>query len=947
MRPRSMEVLARLAARPGQVVSRSELFEAVWRGDAVEDGALARCISEIRSAVGDSPREPDYIETLTKRGYRLIAPVKLIELPPAAGRRSRFPRMWIPGALLPLAALLAALIFLPGPADEPGGAVPTAGPAGGGPSVAVLGFRNLSQDPELQWLSTALSEMLTTELAVSERLRALPADAVARTRRELVIADSGQLGPKERRQLHDALGADYVVLGTYLASPGEGRLEIRLDLRVQENPSGKIVTAVVETGTVKELGDLVLFAGLRLRRALGGGESLANRRMPPAAPLPASARAARLYFQGLLHLRRSEALEAARLLKEAVSEEPESPQPHFALAEAWTLLGHDARAMASATRALSLAADLPRETRLWMEARCHGLAGQWPQALERLRALRLLDPENLEYGQELVRALLSAGSTEEALTTVAALRGAGEAQDPRLSLLAARAAAQASDFDLSLEQAAQAREAARGVGATLVAGRALLLEAEALHIRGAVAEAEAAMEEARTLFDQAGDRRSAASARVTLAGWLGNQGDLEEAEKLAREALDVFRQIGYRAGEAEAQRRLAEHAWRQGRLQDGEGMYDRALATYREIGDRRGEARTLSSLAISSASYGTGPSRQGLRTCPLFAEALEIYRQIGDLKGRGNELNNLGRCAMLTGDAGEAAATLAEAVAVWRRIGGEDGLSTALFNLGHARSMAGDPVGAEAAFAEVIGSFRRLGNSRMLAASLVSLGGARMMAGNLAAAEEDLEEALGLARQVGDPVRVVFVLGALARLHSARGDHGRAEELARQGIALADGAPSPWPGFSARKELAAVLLEAGFPEQARAVVEGLEEALDPIPATTINGINIHLETARVLGASGDRDRARELLAGCLAFARSKGLKRVRLEAELALVEVELRDAAKASLRERLLTLEAQAHALGLALLATRARTLLEAAEEPGDPLLDPPPPPLAGDPAAE
>jgi DNA-binding winged helix-turn-helix (wHTH) protein len=75
LRPRAMEVLAMLATRPGRVVSKGEIFAEVWEGNAVEDGALAHCISEIRNALGDTPRDPRYIETLPKRGYRLVAPV--------------------------------------------------------------------------------------------------------------------------------------------------------------------------------------------------------------------------------------------------------------------------------------------------------------------------------------------------------------------------------------------------------------------------------------------------------------------------------------------------------------------------------------------------------------------------------------------------------------------------------------------------------------------------------------------------------------------------------------------------------------------------------------------------------------------------------------------------------------------------------------------------------
>jgi DNA-binding winged helix-turn-helix (wHTH) protein len=76
LRPKSMEVLLFLARRAGQVVSRAELLDATWPGVSVAEEGLTRCITDIRQAFGDSPDRPAYVETVAKRGYRLIAPVE-------------------------------------------------------------------------------------------------------------------------------------------------------------------------------------------------------------------------------------------------------------------------------------------------------------------------------------------------------------------------------------------------------------------------------------------------------------------------------------------------------------------------------------------------------------------------------------------------------------------------------------------------------------------------------------------------------------------------------------------------------------------------------------------------------------------------------------------------------------------------------------------------------
>ena len=69
------DLLVFLASRPGQVVSKEEIFRAVWPGQFVAETGLARCISQLRDVFGDDPRQPRFIETIPTRGYRLVAPV--------------------------------------------------------------------------------------------------------------------------------------------------------------------------------------------------------------------------------------------------------------------------------------------------------------------------------------------------------------------------------------------------------------------------------------------------------------------------------------------------------------------------------------------------------------------------------------------------------------------------------------------------------------------------------------------------------------------------------------------------------------------------------------------------------------------------------------------------------------------------------------------------------
>lgn len=79
--PLASQLLQILAQRPGELVERAELVDQLWRGDwLIGDPALTRVISEIRSITGDDRTKPTLIQTVPRRGYRLIQPANEIAL---------------------------------------------------------------------------------------------------------------------------------------------------------------------------------------------------------------------------------------------------------------------------------------------------------------------------------------------------------------------------------------------------------------------------------------------------------------------------------------------------------------------------------------------------------------------------------------------------------------------------------------------------------------------------------------------------------------------------------------------------------------------------------------------------------------------------------------------------------------------------------------------------
>lgn len=174
--PRSMDVLVLMAERAGEVVSRDDFIEHIWRPAVVSDHALNRCISELRRVLEDSSGHPRFIETIPKRGYRLVAPVEPLEASNRTGSQGHVPRRW--RGLHVIAAFGMALVIAGGYYlfnDERG----TDGAPD--PSLAVLPFEVVGKQSPGQF-ADGLHHDLLTQLSQIDDLRVISRSSVMRYR---------------------------------------------------------------------------------------------------------------------------------------------------------------------------------------------------------------------------------------------------------------------------------------------------------------------------------------------------------------------------------------------------------------------------------------------------------------------------------------------------------------------------------------------------------------------------------------------------------------------------------------------------------------------------------------------------------------------------------------------------------------------------------------------
>ncbi len=101
LQPKCSQLLAYLAERPGQVVTKETLLASIWEDRIVSDDVLTTCIRKLRKVLNDDAKCPDVIETINKKGYRMIAKVR----PP------KTKQWWRRTVTMSIAAIISVTLF--------------------------------------------------------------------------------------------------------------------------------------------------------------------------------------------------------------------------------------------------------------------------------------------------------------------------------------------------------------------------------------------------------------------------------------------------------------------------------------------------------------------------------------------------------------------------------------------------------------------------------------------------------------------------------------------------------------------------------------------------------------------------------------------------------------------------------------------------------------------
>jgi len=415
LKPKAMQVLVCLVEHAGDAVTKEELFQAVWPDTFVSDDVLKHSISDLRQIFEDDSREPQVIQTIPKRGYRLVAPVERthgvglassvpVERPSAVPRRN----LQI-GMVLALTAAILVIAFLGAGPTRQWRWLSSKADVPQIRSIAVLPLKNLSGDPEQKYFADGMTEELITDLSQISSLK-----VISRTSSEMYEGSHKPL-PQIARELN----VDAIVEGSVQRSGDR----VHITAQLIYAPQDKNVWAQTYERDVQN----VLTLQSEVAAAIAGE---VRTQMTPReearlrAPRPVNLRALEAYMQGNYHLRKKgrgsgddENREGAKYFQEAIAEDPGFSPAYVALA-----LTHEALLLPSVEDHVAKKAAVEKALSLdSASADAHALLGDvkvdewdWSGAEKEYRRSIELNPNNLASHLSLGWFLQGTGRLAEA-----------------------------------------------------------------------------------------------------------------------------------------------------------------------------------------------------------------------------------------------------------------------------------------------------------------------------------------------------------------------------------------------------------------------------------------------------------------------------------------------------------------------------------------------------
>jgi len=736
-------------------------------------------------------------------------------------------------------------------------------------SLAILPFRNTSNDPSLDWIGSSLANILSTDVGQSAKLHTVPSDRIFQILKDLRVPPNADFAPDTLRRLAEFSNSDILVFGTY-AKFGE---QIRIDATLQDLRRDRLVPLKIEAASEKDIpGTVDQLAELIRNNLAVSSDVLKELKASSFQPSSKSAPALRDYNQGLQLLRDGKNLEAVKALQDAVEKDPQFALAYARLASADSDLGYDADAERYSRKALEFTQQLPIAEKYLIEAMHARIMKDNKKAVEAYENLAKTLPDNtdveyslgslyvetgdydkarqqfakiLQFDPNNVKALWQIGVVEirqnnpqaalDPLTRGINLAIKVDNEEQKALLLQAQGVAYRfmNKPDAAMRSYKESMEISRRLGLKRLLAVSLVETGLVQSILGKPDDALGSFDQALKIQKEIGIKKEVGDTLIDMATVYQDRAQYDQALQVLKESLQIQRDTGDENYQALCLDMI-------GSVYLARGDSDNAFIYFQQSLQLRQKLNVPSDIADSLTGMGaaylaTGQYDQAVSS---FLKAIDLWRKGGDTRGAALGSHQLGLVFQYQGRLGAALSAMQDAAKPLRDLNDRTrDMADILNDYGDTMAKAGRGPEADKLLQEAQGVAHDLKNDSLQAAILNSQGDVQFYAGNWKAAKTLYDEALRAASKGSERNKVLASRLSLARVANVDGRSRSVISDLRSLSQEADKQGIRYLALESSVEMAAAMVNVKDYSHAR---QELDRALG-----TSEKLGLRLQTARI------------------------------------------------------------------------------------------------------
>jgi tetratricopeptide (TPR) repeat protein/predicted Ser/Thr protein kinase len=687
-------------------------------------------------------------------------------------------------------------------------------------SLAILPFRNTSNDPALDWIGATLSDMLSTDVGQSSRLHTISSDRLHLILKDLHVPANSSFDSDTLRHLAEFSNADILVWGRY-AKFGD---RIRVDATLQDLRHDRQVPLRIEAVDEKAIPATVDQLAELIRKNLDvPPDVLQELKASSFQPSSPSVSALRAYNQGLQLLRDGKNLDASKALQDAVKEDPQFALAYSHLAVTDSALGYDDDAERHSRKALELSQQLPLAEKYLIEAGRARVVKDTPKAIQAYENLAKTFPDNAEVEYALGGLYEDSAQFDKALAHYASVLKS----DPKnLDALLATGRVESKRGDPQAGLDFLSRASGIAVQIDNPEQQAMVLQATgiAYKLLGRSEDALRNYQQSMDINTRLGKKRGVAANLSEIAQVQARLGKPDLALADLNKALSLRREIG-------AKKEVGDTLIDLGQLYADRGQHDQALQDFKEAlqierdsGDERYQAYCLND--IGNIYFSKGEYQDALI---YFQQALQLREKLNSPVEIAEALSNVGESMAKTGQYDKAIENHLRALDLERKAGDKRGAALDSSSLGVLFGYQGRLGAAVNSTADAVSTLRDMKDrSLWMAQALSGYANALIQAGRGAEAQPILKEGNDLVRELKNDSSLAELSISEGDDANYRGDSRSARTSYQRALEAAQRAKSREDILRAQFSLARIQLQEGDSHRAFAAFRNLAEQANKI-----------------------------------------------------------------------------------------------------------------------